>query len=83
MRILVLMIGFLLPLGVANAKAPGAVRERKACIPTATLVEGKQAPTVRTLNQTPNASQFRTLYRVIDKCSEPVVLRRGIGIHKR
>lgn len=82
MRIVVVMIGLLLPLGVANAKSPGAVRERKACIPTATLVAGRQAPTVRMLNDTPNASQVRTLYRVIDKCSEPVVLRRGIGIHK-
>ena len=84
MRTLALIAALSLPLVAADAQLRVATRDAKPCTPSATLVAGKQPPPgVRKLGEMPGAAQILTVYRTVDKCPEPVVLRRGIGAPRR
>jgi hypothetical protein len=79
MRTLILLAALSLP-AAADARPALATRDGKPCTPSATLVGGgAQKPGVRKLGELPPASQILTVYRTVDKCPEPIVLRRGVG----
>ena len=80
MRNLILFAALVMPLSAADARSNVSARDGKPCTPTATLVGAEPTrPGVRKLGEMPAAAQILTVYRTVDKCPEPVVLRRGIG----
>ncbi|WP_375421357.1 hypothetical protein [uncultured Sphingomonas sp.] len=79
MRHLILIAALALP-SAASAQQRLVTRDGKPCLPSATLVDGKGSkPAIRKLGEMPGASQILAVYRTVDKCPEPVVLRSGIG----
>jgi hypothetical protein len=79
MRHLILIAALALP-SAALAQQRLVTRDGKPCAASATLADGKASkPGTRKLGEMPGASQILTVYRTVDKCPEPVVLRSGIG----
>lgn len=84
MRTLILLTALTLPLSATTAQQRVMTRDGKPCTPSATLVADKAAkPGVRKLGELPPAAQILTVYRTVDKCPVPVVLRNGVGNAQR
>jgi hypothetical protein len=80
MGYLILIAALAMPPSAVEARSNVAARNGKPCTPTATLVGAEPTkPGVRKLGEMPAAAQILTVYRTVDKCPEPVVLRWGIG----
>ncbi len=79
-----LLILALVPLATASAQtAPTGRPVAKTptqCKPTAGLVDHRDGTaSVRPLAEMPPAARVLTVYREVDGCPTPVVLRRGVG----
>lgn len=76
-----LFIVALLPLAPAMAQQAPRTSLPAKCKPTAGLVEYKPdgATRPRPLADMPQAVEIKTLWRVVDGCPQPIVVRRGLG----
>lgn len=85
MRVPFLILAFV-PVTASSAQTTlpwrdgGTTEPRKKCAPTPGLIDYQDGTaTVRRLGEMPPAAHVLTVYRAVDGCPTPVVLRRGIG----
>lgn len=84
MRRAILFAAVVLPLSSADAQLRLVGKDGKPCAPGATMVGAAAGkPGVRKLGEMPPASQILTVYRTVDRCPVPVVLRRDVGNSRR
>lgn len=78
MRFMIATALILLPATATLAQS--AVYPVKQCKPGA-MMAGQSAPVVgvQRLDKMPPATAFRTVYREVDRCPTPVILRKDIG----
>ena len=86
MRLLTLAL-LVLPLGVASAEAQRVVEPavKASCRggPVVAAETGPATGVIRKMGDLPPAAQIQTVWRQVDGCPTPVVLRDGIGANAR
>lgn len=81
MRSALILAALALTLGTAAAQTAPGIPLKKNCKPTAGIVNdrGDRETRPRKLGDLPPATQYKALWNVVDGCSEPIVVRRGLG----
>lgn len=72
------LLAFMLVAPAAFAQEPPA-SPPKGCTPHAEKTAGAVTPRQSNLSELPDAVEIRTVWRMVDGCPKPVVLRDGVG----